>query len=503
METHISWVILAGDVAYKIKKPVDFGFLDFSTLDKRRLYCAEELRLNRRLAPSLYLDVVSFHGDPAYPREGHDGPLLEFAVKLRRFDDNALASQLAADGRLNAALIDGLANTLAAFHANIPHASWSTTFGSPETILRAAAHNFTPLQDVFDDGADTARLNQLEVWTHSHFERLRPTLLARKNAGHIRECHGDLHLGNLVAEGDRLIPFDCIEFSEELRWIDTLSELAFVVMDLEVRRLGALAWRLLNRYLSLTGDYEGITVLDFYRVYRAMVRAKIAALSLRQQSDPSERPRLLHQCRDYVEYASRITRPRVPFLLITRGFSGSGKSRLAQALSEALPAIHLRSDVERKRLCGLDAMARTNAKTGEGIYSPDMTRKTYARLREFAESILRAGHPVIVDATFLRAQQRVSFKTLADRLRCGFAILDLTAPMHVLQARITSRVADGGDPSEADPSVLAQQIATAEPLAVTEAVDVIAVKTSEEPDLPGLLATIRQRLDGRRPTSRS
>jgi len=462
VETHISWVLLAGERVYKIKKPVDFGFLDFSTLELRHRYCLEEVRLNRRLAPDLYLGVAAITGDPGRPAFDGGGPVLEYAVKLRRFDEDALADRLLAAGKLEPAHIDGLAATLAGFHAQADRSGPQDAHGLPDTILAAAEHSFTHLRRALP--AWQSRFGRLQAWTAAEFARLAAVFQARKDQGWVRECHGDLHCGNLVLIGGRLLPFDCIEFSEDLRWIDCLSELAFIFMDLEVRGRDDLAWRLLNGYLHLSGDYAGLSTLDFYRVYRALVRAKIAALSLEQTADTAEAGRLKSQALRYLDYAERAIQARPARLLITHGFSGSGKSRLAAYLTERLPAIRIASDIERKRLAGLTALQRTGSALAGGIYGSDATRQTYALLLSHAELLLQAGFTVVLDATYLKATHRQACRDLAARLNIPFQILDCQAPEAVLRERIAQRLAAGNDPSEAGLEVLEAQIAGADAL---------------------------------------
>ncbi|QSA97191.1 bifunctional aminoglycoside phosphotransferase/ATP-binding protein [Methylococcus sp. EFPC2] len=485
IETHISWVILAGDYAYKIKKPVDFGFLDFSTPERRYFFCREELRLNRRLAPGLYLDVIGIDGGPDRLDPDAPTPRGEYAVMLKRFDEDKLAVALAERGGLTEAHIDGLADALADFHLSAAQADENSGLGSPECIASAAAHNFPAVEAALTEPEAWTRLRAIRDWTVALGERLRPTLIQRKRDGHVRECHGDLHLGNLVAEGDRLVPFDCIEFSEELRWIDTLSELAFIVMDLEVRGLSELAWRLLNRYLAHTGDYTGLAVFDYYRVYRAMVRAKIACLT-RQQAEEEQKAELERQCLHYLEYASRIIAKHRPMLIITHGLSGSGKSWLAHRLAAALPAVRIASDIERKRLAGYPATASTDP----GLYAQPQTEATYERLRTCAGSLLQAGHNVIVDATFLKAGYRDRFRDLARQAAIPFKILDLVAPEPLLRQRIESRRLSGGDPSEATLAVLEAQITGAEPLSATERLASVEVDAGTPLDFPAVLAAL-------------
>src|SRR6266516_4567782 len=264
LETHISYVLLTGRYAYKLKKAVDFGFLDFTTLAARRHFCEEELRLNRRLAPALYLDVVPITGSVDAPIVGGDGIAIEYAVKMGEFPQDALASGLLTRGELVPADIDALAAMVAAFHGAIEVAAAGAGFGAPEGILQRAQDNCSALLPLLDDPAERA-----------HAAR-RGAFLRRVEEGFVRECHGDLHLGNIARIDGELTIFDCIEFNPALRWIDVMSEVAFTVMDLEDRGRADLSHRFLNAYLERTGDYSGLAVLRFYLVYRALVRAKIA-----------------------------------------------------------------------------------------------------------------------------------------------------------------------------------------------------------------------------------
>jgi aminoglycoside phosphotransferase family enzyme/predicted kinase len=480
IETHISWVLLAGEFAYKIKKPVDFGFLDFSTPDRRRFCCEEELRLNRRYAPELYLEVVPVRGNAANPHLGGSGTAIEYAVKMRRFDQAQIFDHLARARQLPPECVDGLAATVAAFHAAIDRATPGDGHGLPEHQQNAAEFNFTAIRPLLDDPDDIARLDKLRAWTLAEYSRLEPLLRLRKHEGFVRECHGDLHLGNIVLIDGRPTLFDGIEFSEDLRWIDVLSELAFLVMDLEVNGASPLASRLLNRYLEITGDYAGLVPFDYYRLYRAMVRAKIAQLTRAQTEDSGKRTGLLARYRGYVDYGLKLIQPRKPLLLITHGLSGSGKSHLAARLAEHLPAIRLRSDVERKRLAGFAAEARTGSHLESGIYGADMTENTYRHLAQFAEILLKAGHSVIVDATFLKREQRERQRRTAERSGAGFLILDCQAPVEVLKDRIHARSRAGGDPSEADVAVLENQIAHREALDEEERLHALPVNTSGE-----------------------
>ena len=496
VETHISWVLLTGTHAYKIKKPVNLGFLDFSTLEKRRFFCEEELRLNRRLAPNLYLEVLPITGTLNHPRLGGPGPALEYAVKMWQFDEAGLGDRMASDQRLEDEHIDRLAETLAAFHGQAARSTGADDHGLPRVIQDAAEYNFIHIRPLLETAEELNQLDQLRAWTQQQYKRLQERLRERKNGGFVRECHGDLHLGNLVLIGERLIPFDCIEFSENLRWIDVISEMAFIVMDLEVKGAANLAFRLLNRYLQITGDYTGLDLLDYYLVYRALVRAKIACLTRAQNGKPEKRDALAGQCRAYMAHAASASEhPSHPCLLIMHGYSGSGKSYLAARIAERLPAIHLRSDIERKRLTGLRATTATRDGLGAGIYTEEMTRITYSHLLNTAQHLLADGFSVIVDATFLTCMHRQAQRALAEKIGVPFLIVDVKAPESILCARIGNRLATGTDPSEADIRVLQHQLDHDEPLDATEYAFALTVDTDSEPKIEKIMEEIASRCD--------
>jgi hypothetical protein len=469
LETHISWVLLTGEYAYKIKKPVYLGFLDFSTLGLRRYYCEEELRLNRRLAPELYLDLVEIRGTPAAPRVSGEGPLLEYAIRMREFPQASLASRALASGAFGAAGIDALAAGVAAFHAGAPHARAQDRFGAPDSVLEDALQNFEQMLPLIKAAPDDRALRTLRRWTERTFAARRDAIAARKREGFVRECHGDLHLGNIVLLDGRPVPFDCIEFNDGLRWIDVMNETAFLAMDLEDRGRRDLAWRFLNRYLESTGDYGGLTVLPFYLVYRALVRAKVHLMRSRQGSlRRAEKSRLERAFQNYLRLAGGLAAPGRPALMLTHGLSGCGKTTYTQPLIEALGAVRMRSDLERKRAHGLAPLASSGSGVGSGLYSAVINAATYRQLGELAQEALRAGFPVVVDAAFLKRAEREAFRAIAERHAVPFTILDFHAPLEVLRERITQRLARADDASEADLAVLEHQLAAREPLTPAE-----------------------------------
>ena len=468
LETHISHVLLTGAFAYKIKKPVDLGFLDFTSLADRKRYCEQELRLNRRLAPAIYVDVVAITGSVDRPVVGGDGPALEYAVRMREFPQDALASDMLARGVLTVGHLDSLAAQVAAFHARIDTAGPGTRFGAPDTVLRVALQNFEQIRPRLDHDEDRAALDALREWTgREHAARL-PALRERRDAGFVRECHGDLHLGNIAVIDGEVTVFDCIEFNDELRWIDVMSELAFTVMDLADRVRPDLAHRFRNAYLEITGDYQGLSVSRSYLVYRALVRAKIACLRSSQLPGGDARAAQLAEYRSYVGLAAQYAHASQPAIVITHGPSGCGKTALTQILLELAGAVRIRTDVERKRLHAIGAQARSGSAIGAGLYAPDATERTYRRVLGLAEAVVSAGCIAIADGTFLRRWQRDLFRARADALGLPFVIIAFTATDATLRARIVERTQRATDASEADLRVLDEQLRTQEPLEADE-----------------------------------
>lgn len=468
IETHISFVLIVGGFAYKIKKAVDLGFVNFTTLDARRFYCGEEVRLNRRFAPHLYLGTISVTGTVHAPRIDGDGKVLEFAVKMRAFPQDSLADNLVARGRVSLLQIDELAAALARFHLTAKRANQTTKFGEPESILARALENFDDLlrQPV---KIDSDLVRTLKQWTKEEFARFNDAFEHRKRADYVRECHGDLHLGNIVCLDGRLTLFDCIEFNDDLRWIDVISDIAFLTMDLDLHGRQDLSARLLNQYIEITGDYEGVKLLRYYQVYRAAIRAKVAALKIKTQSSkPVSVSEGDGYCNLYLSLAQRYVAPKKTALIISHGFSGSGKTTLTQSLLEQVGAIRIRSDVERKRMHGMPALEHSDTDLCSGIYGAAATNATYQRLIGLARSLLTASYPVIVDATFLRRSDRRLFHELAEQIGVPFFIVDADAPVPELRRRIVQRADKGCDASEATLAVLEEQLASQDPFTVDE-----------------------------------
>ena len=442
IETHISWVLLLPQMAYKIKKPLRLPFLDYSTPQLRRHFCEEEVRLNRRFAPSLYLGVSRVTGTPAQPALDGAGPVLDYAVRMRRFPDGSLFSERVAAGTLGAADIDRLAQMLGASHASAPAtrdaAGTVALSGRTLQALDGCAAVLPPEERA-----------ALRDWIASAGGEVDALWQARRADGHARECHGDLHLANLVEVAGEVAAFDCIEFDAGLRCIDVVEDVAFTHMDLAARGLPAFAARFINGWLEWTGEYQGLPGLRLCLVYRALVRAM--AEHLRGAAAAAGH---------YAAQALAWSRPTAPRLAITHGLPGSGKTWRSQRWLEAHGGIRIRSDVERKRLFGLDRLADSRA-SGVEIYTGEATRRTYQRLFTLARIALQAGWPVVLDAAFLRIEERQVARDLAGALGVAFSILDCEAPLDVLRERLAQR---RGDASEADATVLERLACTVEPL---------------------------------------
>ncbi len=282
VETHISWVVLTGPYAYKIKKALNLGFLDFSTLEQRRFFCQEEIRLNGRLAPEIYLAAIPIHGTPGAPRLAGPGSIIEYAVKMRQFPQEDLLDRLVEKGELSAGHIDTIATLVARFHLQIPAAPPDSPFGQPDRVRAPVDENVRQTLARVDDVETRRRLEALGLWNDESFARLAAAMQQRKADGYIRECHGDMHLGNMALHDGEVTIFDGIEFNDNLRWIDLMSEVAFLTSDLEYWNRPDYGWRLLNRHLEITGDYGGLALLRYYQAYRAMVRAKVVCIRLSQ-----------------------------------------------------------------------------------------------------------------------------------------------------------------------------------------------------------------------------
>ena len=495
-ETHISWILLTGDYAYKIKKPVDFGsFLDFSTLQKRHALCEQEVRLNRRLAPSLYLDVIPISGTPEAPLLDDDSAPFEYAVKMRQFSNRHLFSSLQAEGALSMELLDDLVDQLVDFHEQVDRAGATCHHGWGDSTREIMAREFSLIGERLPSPEDRTRLEALQERVNEMEARLAPVFAERHREGFVRETHGDLHLGNAVRHQGRALLFDGIEFNDALRWNDVGCDLAFLLMDLEARGELMLARHALNRYLELCGDYALVRVLNYYKIYRALVRAKVAMLRHAEPGLPGdERTAVWAEYQRYLSLAEGYSEFRFPYLLIGVGVSGSGKSRFTGEMVRRLGGVRLRSDVERKRLYGFSPQADSR-QGGVDIYTPQATERTYQRLAHLSGILFEAGLSVCVDATCLKQAQRDLLADQAEARGLAVMIISFEADEATLRARIEKRARLGEDPSEASLAVLERQLAHFEPFSDEERRHLVHLDTTADNATETLAELIHQHMN--------
>jgi aminoglycoside phosphotransferase family enzyme/predicted kinase len=470
IETHIAWLIKTGEYVYKIKKPVNFGFLDFTTLEQRKYFCEEELRLNQRLSANTYLEVVTIGGTEEAPAfEDTDEPI-EYAVKMRQFEYGLLLSELLAENRFEPHWIDQLADQIARFHQRAPIVAPDSQWGEPSSIQTISEDNYRDINRELIPKEDALELDRL--WQHikDRYQVLEPLMRRRKMDGSIRECHGDLHLGNITLDEERLLVFDCIEFNLEFRWIDKMSDLGFLLMDLEANGHPRWANRCLNKYMEITGDYEGLILLPYYKAHRAMVRAKVAMLG--------EKPNLA-EFQHYLKLTARYAAAPNPMLLMMQGVSGTGKSYLSGRLAELISGVRVRSSAERQKIY------RSASKKGEVLdrYGADMNMRTFLEMKRVSHILLEAGQSLILDAAYIRQRSRRQFMQLAEEMGCPFRIIACDAPETVIAERIEARALTREDPSDATIEVMKQQKKIAEPLSEQEETLAFHIDTSL-PDAP-------------------
>lgn len=460
IETHASRIYLAGPLAYKLKKRVDFGFLDFTTLEKRRVAAENEVALNRRTAPEIYLGTVPVRQTGTGLRlGGEEGEVVDWLVEMCRFPAEGLFARLADEGKLSRALIETLAADVARFHAR---AEVKHDRGGAALFARIVAGNDDNLKGSIGAVFEAEKVRRLRVECDRLIARHGALLDRRRDMGFVRQCHGDLHLGNVTLIGEKPVIFDCIEFSDDIASIDILYDLGFLLMDLAFRatsetRLEGFANRALNIYLDHVSEaeigatMEGLALLPLFIATRAAVRAKVTAVV----ADTEEKR---DRSRAYLDFALAALAPAAPRLVAVGGLSGTGKSTLATSLAPLLGgpigAVHLRTDILRKRLFGVGPLERLP----EAAYAPEVGATVYDRMLTLARAALGAGLPVVADAVFAREGERRDVAKLAAEAGVPFAGLWLEAPADVLEARVAARTAGARDPSDADVAVLRQQL---------------------------------------------
>lgn len=480
-ETHSSIVLTTGEYVYKIKKPVNFGFLDYSDLAKRAYHCQREVELNRKLAGDVYLGVVGIYGDESNPSFEENGEPFEYAVKMHQFPQENILSSLLAKDKITPLIIDQVAETIADFHQKIPVATGDVIYGNAEHIHQYAMDNFSETLPLLSDENDIAKLKTLERQTQALYEKIKNVLQQRKDQGFVRHCHGDMHLNNIVMIKDKPIIFDCIEFNEDFIWTDVMGDLGFILMDLDEHNKPELARLLLNRYLEITGDYTALKILPYFCAYRAMVRAKVDQIRLTQSGLSNAEKQTIkqhyHTCLDLVTH---YLGAKQPMLAIMNGFCASGKSTVAKQLVANKGMIQLRSDAERKRLAKLELTADSQSALYDGLYTPENTDKVYAHLATLATEIIQAGYSVVIDAAFIRHDLRQKFAALAKKLKVTFKIINCTAPEATLREWINERSNDTAEISEGRLEILEHQLNNHDALTADELKHTVIINTAEQ-----------------------
>jgi aminoglycoside phosphotransferase family enzyme/predicted kinase len=490
IETHVSWVFLTGPYAYKVKKPLRLAFLDYSSMARRAMFCAEELRLNQRSAPMLYVDVVPIAGTPAAPRVGVAGaPPFEHALRMRQFDPDAELTQLLQRAAVSTGELAVFGAHIAELHAGAPRPGPDTATGHAAAVHRITLDNLDALADAMPAAAADAQRERLRRLIDGEFERVRELLERRRTAGQVRECHGDLHCGNVVRWQGALLAFDALEFDPALRWIDVASDLAFLTMDLATRGRAELRRALLQAWLEASGDFEALAVLPYFEAYRALVRAKVAALRSRQSPDTAESA--MTQARRYLDWIEQRARRGPPLLVVMTGLSGSGKTWMAQRIAGSIDGLVVRSDIERKRLAGLRPLQSSNSPADGGLYTTEFNRLTYARLGDCAAHGLAGGEHLVIDAASLRHGEREQFMNLARTHAATLRIVHCEAPMTVLRQRLEARAAAGNDASEATVALLDRQPGYQEPFTDAERAALITVETADAASVAAALRSLR------------
>lgn len=471
IQTHISYVLLTGEFAYKVKKPMNFGFLNYSTLEARKHFSEEELRLNQRGAAEIYLEVLPITQEGDRYQFGGNGEVVEYAVKMRQFPQETLLTNLFDRGELTEERVKELAQVLATFHSKTFTDDYIRSFGEVAQIRQAFDENFEQTEQYIGGPQTQQQFDETKAYSDRFFAEQGALFQQRVEADRIRECHGDCHLRNICYWNGKLLLFDCIEFNESFRFVDVMFDVAYIVMDLEARNRSDLSNLFLNTYAELTGDWEGLQVLPIYVSRQTYVRAKVTSFLLNDPGVPeAEKKAASETAALYYRMAWEYSQARQGQLMIMSGLSGSGKSTTAQQIARQTGAIQIRSDAVRKHLGGVPLYERG----GDDLYTPEMTAKTYGKLLDLGLKLAQQGYQVILDAKYDRQALRKAVIEQASAQQIPLKIVHCDAPIEVLRDRLQQRT---GDIADATVDILSQQ--SFEPLTAAEQGYVMAIDTTQ------------------------
>ena len=445
IQTHISYVFIAGDFVYKVKKSVDFGFLDFTSLDKRKFFCNEELRLNRRLAPDIYLEVVEIYEDGNHNIVLEKGEqVIEYAVKMKKLPHNKMLQELLSRGKVDYAVMDAIARKLVDFHEQAATGGRIDESGGIENIRQTHDGNFSQTEPYINITIPEYQYLFIKSYVYDYIERHTPLLLKRIADHKIREGHGDLHLEHICIMDDSIVIFDCIEFNEFFRYDDVAAEVAFLAMDLDYNGYSDYSDFFVNAYIRYANDPEIRLLLNFFKCYYAFVRGKVIGFEINEEEvRQEEREEALRIAASYFDlaytYASRLEKPA---LILMSGLMGTGKSFRARLIAARIGALLIQTDVLRKELLHIAPTDRRLEAFGEGIYSDDITRKTYEKALELALATLKQGKPVIIDASYRSREERTKALEFTHKLNVDFFLIECICPEEIIRNRLDSRMAD-------------------------------------------------------------
>ena len=481
LQTHISHLFLTPEHVYKVKKPVDFGFLDFSTLEKRRAFCYEELALNRRLGPDVYLEVVKVRRGPGGRIAiAGSGEVMEHAVKMRRLPADRSLDRLLTSGQVTEDMVRDLGRIIGEFHLKAEASPKINDYGSPEAIADTVDENFRQTAAYINLTISSTKYGRLKEYSEAFQQRGRGLFERRIDEGRIRDCHGDLHCAQVffTDRGVRII--DCIEFTQRFRYSDVASDIAFMAMDLDQAGRHDLSRVFVDACLEVTKDAEAQELLDFYKVYRAYVRGKVESFRLDDLHIPQqERDAASQRARGYFNQAYFYTQKRFPpKLVVCAGMVGTGKSTIARYIAADGGLTVISSDVVRKRLAGVAPMERHYEAFGAGLYSPEFSRRTYDEVLRLARQYLMEGHSVVLDATFGSRSQREAAAALAGETQADFWAVECVASEQEIHERLRRRQGRQASVSDGRWEIYQREKATFEPLSEVPEHRHVTVSTS-------------------------